>query len=106
MLGVVSASPAGVGDGQMRIQAKLPALPRQGGRCLSLFLKNTEAQHRENRVIETTRENRVLRRPIQDRSTRACDRESGLLGGQGDHGPHALPSSDRPFLGDAVSRLA
>ena len=35
-----------------------------------------------------------------------CDQESGLLGGQGDHGPHTLPSSDQPFLGDAVSRLA
>ena len=28
------------------------------------------------------------------------------LGLKDDHGPHALPSSDRPFLGDAVSRLA
>ena len=105
LLGVVSASPAGVSDGQMRMQEKSPALPRQGSPGFSLcFYK--KKQHRENRVIKTTRENWVLRRPTQDSRTRTCDRESGLLGGQGDHGPHALPSSDRPFLGDAVSRLA
>jgi len=38
LLGVVSASPAGVSDGQMRMQEKSPALPRQGSpRFLSVF---------------------------------------------------------------------
>jgi hypothetical protein len=38
LLGVVSASPAGVSDGQMRMQEKSPALPRQGSpRFLSVW---------------------------------------------------------------------
>ena len=102
---VVSASPTEVADAHAGTITGFLALWSRGFSYFST--KNQRRLETEKWVLKPPEQNGYLNNPHQSRRTRrSCNRGSGVLGGKGDHGPHALPSSDRLFLGDAVSQLA